>query len=401
MRHLPAALACLLLLVAGASAAQDSGDAERRLEKARNELEQISAERNKIEGKRGAAARELRKVDRKVGDAARELSAIERAIADEQQALAQLQEERDALRESLTAQRSALAAQLRAAYALGEDAPLKLLLSQDHVADGQRMLAYHGYLERARSRRIQSLTTQMQTLDELQQKVAAKRAQLDAALAQQSEQLATLQRARDKRAGTVAQLDSRYRDRGERQKALGRDVKSLEKLLARLRAAAEKAAKARAAAAAKARDKVATGKASTTPPPASRATGPQVGGLSWPLSGALLAGYGGTLPDGRRSDGVLIGSSPGAQVTAVADGQVVFADWMTGYGLIMIIDHGNGYMSLYAHNEALLRDVGDRVQRGDALARVGSSGGHGQPALYFELRHDGDPVDPKQWLQRR
>ena len=107
------------------------------------------------------------------------------------------------------------------------------------------------------------------------------------------------------------------------------------------------------------------------------------------------------MPDGRTSSGVLIGAAAGSPVNAVADGTVVFSEWMTGYGLILIIDHGNGYMSLYAHNDALLRDAGDRVRRGDPVAKVGSSGGHGRPALYFELRRNGQPVDPTTWLQRR
>ncbi|NZA27334.1 peptidoglycan DD-metalloendopeptidase family protein, partial [Luteimonas sp. SJ-92] len=121
----------------------------------------------------------------------------------------------------------------------------------------------------------------------------------------------------------------------------------------------------------------------------------------WPLSGTLLAGFGGRMPDGRASSGVLIGAAAGTPVQAVADGTVVFSEWMTGYGLIAIVDHGNGHMSLYAHNDALAREVGDRVRRGDAVGSVGSSGGQGQPALYFELRRDGKPIDPAAWLQKR
>jgi septal ring factor EnvC (AmiA/AmiB activator) len=111
--------------------------------------------------------------------------------------------------------------------------------------------------------------------------------------------------------------------------------------------------------------------------------------------------YGGTLPDGRKSEGVLIAAAAGTTVKAVADGRVVFSDWMNGYGLILIVDHGNGYMSLYAHNDALLRDAGDSVRRGDALASVGNSGGQGRAALYFELRRNGQPVNPDAWLKRQ
>ncbi|MFZ5657892.1 MAG: murein hydrolase activator EnvC family protein, partial [Pseudomonadota bacterium] len=130
------------------------------------------------------------------------------------------------------------------------------------------------------------------------------------------------------------------------------------------------------------------------------APAPQVGGLGWPVSGALLAGYGRTMPDGRRSDGLLIAAGAGSPVRAVADGTVVYAEWMTGYGLLAIVDHGNGYMSLYAHNDSLLRDAGATVRRGDPIATVGTSGGQGRAALYFELRRNGAPVDPGVWLRR-
>ena len=107
------------------------------------------------------------------------------------------------------------------------------------------------------------------------------------------------------------------------------------------------------------------------------------------------------MPDGRTSAGVLIGAANGSPVSAVADGTIVFSEWLTGYGLILIIDHGNGYMSLYAHNDGLLRDAGDAVKRGEAVASVGTSGGQERPALYFELRRNGSPVNPAGWLTRQ
>ena len=106
------------------------------------------------------------------------------------------------------------------------------------------------------------------------------------------------------------------------------------------------------------------------------------------------------MPDGSASSGMLIGAAAGTPVRAVADGQVVFAEWMSGYGLLCIVDHGNGYMSLYAHNDALMKDVGSSVKRGDAVGSVGNSGGQGRPALYFELRRSGKPVNPTVWLRR-
>ena len=206
----------------------------------------------------------------------------------------------------------------------------------------------------------------------------------------------------------VAGIDQQYRDKASREKALGRDAGALQRLVAQLRAAAARAA--REAAAAKARAEREAAKAShgrrpaSTPsrrPVAAAAPAQRVGGLGWPVAGSLLASYGGSLPDGRRSDGVLISAAAGTQVKAVADGTVVFADWMTGYGMILIVDHGNGYMSLYAHNDGLLREAGDAVKRGDPVATVGSSGGQERPALYFELRRNGSPVNPSGWLTRQ
>jgi septal ring factor EnvC (AmiA/AmiB activator) len=392
-------LILVALLPAGPASAQNSRETERKLERARSELRDIASERRKLEGQRGAAARELRQADEQVGKSSRTLRETESALAQQNAALAELQRRRDALRGGLGRQREELAGLLRAAYKLGDDAPLKVLLAQDSVADANRDLAYHRYLQRDRARRIAGLTAQLSELDRIERDIADKRAQLDATREDSRKELTMLERQRREHAALIAQLDRRYRDRNSREKALGRDVKALERLLAQLRAAAARAARQRqAATAASAGRGSAAGRRATTMASAAPIT---VGGLGWPVSGALLAGYGGTMPDGRSSEGVLIGAAIGSPVRAVADGQVVYAEWMTGYGLLLIVDHGNGYMSLYAHNDALLKDAGDPVKRGDAIGSVGSSGGQGRPALYFELRRNGQPVNPNVWLQKR
>lgn len=397
MRIAPALLAVLLLAASGAPGAQNSREAEKKLERVRTELKNVAAERRKLEGQRGEASRKLREADEQVGRSSRVLRDTTNALNREQKALVELQRRREALQSSLAGKREELEKLLRAAYKVGGDAPLKVLLAQDRVADAQRTLTYHRYLQRDRARRIQALSAELQELDTLEQEIVAKRSELDATQRNQRAQLTQLERARRERASLVVQLEQRYEDRADREKALGRDAKALQQLLAKLRAAAAKAAAQRAA------SKPKPGSSTSTPLRKAVVSGPplQVGGLSWPLSGALLAGYGGTLPDGRSSEGVLIGAAAGSTVKAVADGRVVFSDWMNGYGLILIVDHGNGYMSLYAHNDALLRDAGDAVQRGDPVASVGNSGGQGRPALYFELRRNGQPVNPNSWLQKR
>lgn len=419
MTHRFATLCVAFALVFAAIApapAQSQREAERKLQRLRGELKDIARERRKLEDARGEAARKLREADEQVGKSSRSLDQTMTALQREEAALADLQRQRDDMRQRLGQQRQQLTALVRASYQMGGDAPLKVLLSQDRVADANRALAYHRYLQGDRARRIATLSTDLKALDEVERDITARRALLDATRTQQRAKVDALARDRKANAALTADLDQRYQDRSAREKALGQDARSLETLLANLRAAAaraeaERRAEARRVAAEQAAQKKAAaargpgGKplppATAPPPVVANAPALKVGGLGWPLSGNLLARFGGRMPDGRSSSGVLIGAPTGSTVTAVADGSVVFSEWMTGYGLILIIDHGNGYMSLYAHNESLLRDAGDKVRRGDAVAKVGTSGGQGTPALYFELRRNGQPVDPSSWLQRR
>jgi septal ring factor EnvC (AmiA/AmiB activator) len=401
-----AVLVVVLVLGFGAHA-QNSSDAQRKLDKAQRELKAVAAERRKIEGQRGSASKELRTLDEKLGRSSRALHDVEGQLAQQREQLAQLQQRRDTLQSSLGAQRRELAALLRSAYTIGRAAPLKLMLAQDSVASAARLLTWHRYLQRDRAQRIATLSAELQELEAVEQRIAAEQQALDTTRERQRGQLAQLQGDRKTHAKEVAQLDARYQDKRSREKALGSDVAGLKKLLVQLRAAAARAEAERRAAAERAaredREARAAGKpAPVRSKPTVVASTPalRVGGLGWPLSGNLLASYGGKLPDGGNSSGLLIGAAAGTPVKAVADGTVVFSDWMNGYGLILIVDHGNGYMSLYAHNEALLRDTGERVKRGDAVASVGNSGSSGATALYFELRRNGDPVNPNTWLKK-
>ena len=397
------AIALLALAMPGVASAQDQRDTEQRLQKVRSELKAVASERRQLEGARGDASRKLREADEQVGGVQRALRQTESTLQRDSASLAQMQAERTRLAGDLGAKQAEISRLLRAAQLAGDDAPLKAMLAQDRLAEVERSLTYQGYLQRGRVQRIRMLAAELQRIDVLEREIDARRSALASERRQQAVQLAQLESARQQRAGTLAGIDRQYQDKASREQALGRDAKALQGLLAQLRSAAARAAREAARAKADAAKRAATG---NKPARAKRTTvaavpALRVGGLGWPVSGGLLAGYGGRLPDGRRSDGVLIAAAAGSAVKAVADGTVVFADWMTGYGNILIIDHGNGYMSLYAHNDGLLRDAGDAVKRGDAVASVGTSGGQDQPALYFELRRDGAPVNPSTWLTRQ
>jgi septal ring factor EnvC (AmiA/AmiB activator) len=406
MRRALAVCALTLLLATGTVDAQSSRDTQRKLERVQRELKDVASQRRQIAGQRSDASRQLRSADEQLGHSGRALSDTQVQLARQQASLQTLQQRRDALQATLGARRRELAGLLRAAYAVPAAAPLQAMLSQDRVADASRVLTLHAYLQRDRARRIAALTAQLQTLDTLEAQITQTRAQLAATQQTQRAQLAQLQRDRRARATTVAQLDAQYRDRADREQSLSRDAQGLETVLAQLRAAAAREAQRKAAAARAMAAQRAAASAQGRPlprPPSpviANAAPLQVGGLGWPVAGSLLAHFGGALPDGGTSEGVLIAAPAGTPVKAVANGRVVFADWMNGYGLLLIIDHGNGNMSLYAHNEALLRDVGAMITRGQPVASVGNSGSSGRTALYFELRRNGQPVDPVGWLQK-
>lgn len=359
---------------------QRETEAAKKLEQVRAQIRALTQQQRQLEGERGEAARAVREADQQVGAAVRALRQTEAAIATREAELSKLERDQAALEQRLSSQRETLAALVRSAYALGRHEQLKVLLAQDRVADLARAMAYHRYLQADRSERIRGLMDELQALADLTRQVEARRAELLATRNTQQRQLAELEGQRAQRRALVAELDARHKDSAARIAALGRDERALMQLLERLRDALADVPR-----------QLEDGR-----PFAQRR-----GALPWPLSGALLTGFGGKLPDGRASEGWLIAGTAGAEVRAISHGRVAFADWLKGYGLIVIVDHGDGWMSLYAHNDALLRDAGDWVRAGDPLASVGSSGGQGRAALYFELRQNSKPVDPRNWLQRR
>lgn len=370
---------------ADAAPAQDDraareAEAERQLARVRKEIAELGAARQALEGERGDAARTLREADQAVDRESRALRGIDARIGEQELELAKLETARQGLETRLGAQREALAALLRSAYALGRHEQLKLLLAQDRIESLARVLAYHRYFQRDRVSRIDSLMAELADLAAVVRQVNAQREALDASRVAQQAQLAGLEAQREERRALLAALEARFKDTDSRLKALGRDEQALVGLLERLHDIF-----------ADIPDRI-----DATQPFAQRRSR-----LTAPLKGKTLVGFGGTLPDGRTSHGWLIAAESGAPIRAVAHGRVAFADWLKGYGLIVILDHGEGWMSLYAQNDSLQREVGEWVDAGDVLASAGSSGGQTRAALYFELRRGGRPVDPRGWFSAR
>lgn len=373
------ALAAPAALAQGApERAQQEAAAQKRLDTLRAQIKAIAKEQRALETERGDAAKSLREADGKVNEAVRALRRTEAGIATQELELQQLEEKKARLESGLSEQREALAALVRSAYALGRHEQLKLLLAQDRMSDLARVLAYHRYFQADRQQRITGLLAELRELAAVAQQIVDQRQILEAARLQQQTELDALEAQRRERAGVLATVESLFKDRAARLAALGRDEKAVLKLLEQLRDAVADIPR----------------QVDDNRPFATRR-----GQLGRPLTGTALATFGGRLPDGRASDGLLIAGTAGAEVRAIAPGRIAYSDWLKGYGLLTIVDHGDGWMSLYAFNDALLKDVGDWVRGGEPLATVGSSGGQGRPALYFELRRNGQPQDPKPWLR--
>ena len=397
-------LACLLCCFASsqvvaettAQRAQKAAAAQKQLQQTSARIKALAEEQKKIESERSDASQALREVDGKVSGTQRSLHALETQIAEQREALEDLREKRLALENSLSRQRAELATLIRSAYALGRHAQLKLLLEQDRLSDLARVLAYHRYFQRDRQQRITGISVELQSLAQVGEQIEATQAELVATRDRQKSELATLAEQRRERGKVVSSLDSKFRDRKARITALGRDEKSTVVLLERLRKLMAQMPKPVA-------KPGKPGKPGNSSRPTLKPSGIgsamiPTGPLKLPLAGSMLAGYGGVMPDGHKSQGWLIAGNPGAEVHAVSAGRVAYADWLKGYGLLIIIDHGNGYMTLYAFNDALLKNTGDSVRAGETISTVGSSGGQGRSALYFELRRNGQPQDPRSWL---
>jgi septal ring factor EnvC (AmiA/AmiB activator) len=385
MRGLALALATLLFVATvGAQPADDAARADKeretrqQLERVRAEIRALTEQQRATQDERSDAIDALRDQDLAINAVAREIEQLDAAATHQQQELDGLERQRQELATTLAAQRAALAALLRSAYALGRNEELKLLLQQDDVAAIARVLAYHRYFQRARVDRIDGLLADLADLARIEDTIRTRTTELDATRARHAGERERLEAERAARAQLVAGIEARLAEQRARIAALGKDEAALKGLLEELR-------------------DVFADIPRTLAGDVSFAS--QKGRLQWPLDGPLLGKFGQVDRTGRKNAGWLIGAETGSRVHAIARGRVAFADWFRGYGMLLILDHGDGWFSLYGCNEALLKDVGDWVNAGEIIANSGASGVHGTPALYFELRRRSDAVNPAGWLR--
>ena len=363
------------------SLAADSGKAAEqaeRLQQLRMRIGELKNELLSMHGRKNALDAELEKAEKEFGTVASDLRLLDRKIGQSLTRLDELGREREEHRKNLQAVQITLARELRSAYVLGQQQQVKLLLNQDDPTAIARLMTYYGYLSRARADRIRGITSVLDELALIEQQVSEQKSGLeklkDAKIAE-SDRLKQIQANRKR---VLARLQAQLREKSDELGALQRDEKNLQQLVDSLRRALREV------------------QPSTAP---SKSISPLKGKLVWPVEGRIGMPFGAVQADGKlRSRGVLINASAGADVHAIARGQVVFADWLRGFGLLLIIDHGKGYMSLYGYNRSLFKEVGDRVESGDLIATVGDSGGRERSGLYLELRKNGRPFDPLPWF---
>jgi murein hydrolase activator len=385
-------IACAITLSATAlipaQAAQDTkaesqqAEAKQQLADLRAKMQTLTKEQADTAARRDSANATLAKQSDAVAAAARAVRDTDAQIAAKQQQLDQLQTQRNTLNQSLDSQRAAIADLLRATYTLGQGSDLRLLLGDEDIARIARSLAYSKYFQQDRVQKVQDLMTQLTKLQDLENQITTEQQALQATRTERQQQAGALEQQRKTQQQLASQIDAQYKNEAQKLGAMKQNEQSLNDLLVTLQKAIDEAAREAAR------------KARANPTVPSGGTGKALanirGNLPWPAAG----------PVHSFGNGVLIGAPRGSEVHAVAAGRVVYAHFMRGYGQLIILSHGNGWLSMYGNNETLLHGVGDDVAAGESLGTAMLTTGDSN-GVYFELRHNGQPVDPRTWLSQK
>lgn len=370
LRLLPLLLALVIEPAASQSASQTGAELDQLKQQITKLEKQIDAEL----GDRKSLQRELRDNDREIAELSLKQKDLELRIRSLKTRAGDLDQRRKQLQQQVAQSRAQIETLLREQYQQGRQPRLKLLLSNRSPSDLDRMMHYYEGLSGAIKVRADEFSGQLSDLATTNADIDANEAELNSEGELLKQQQKALETARIKRVKTLARIESSIDKKRGKVAELNADVVRLQKLLEDINRSVDLM-------------ELASG---------SEAFAKTRGKLPWPVKGPLLQRFGSE----RSRDGIVIAVETGNTVYAVHPGRVIFSEWLRGYGLLIIVDHGEGYMSLYGHNQSLLRQTGDWVAAGDGIAVSGSSGGYAQPALYFSIRQKAKSVDPIKWLQR-
>lgn len=401
IRGLLVAVALGCALVASSAQARQDGKSGSEQADAKQKLADIQAKMNALAkqqadtaARRDSANAELAKQAAALATAARAVHQTDTELAAKQRQLDDLQQQQATLKKSLDSQHAAIGELLRATYALGQGSDLRLLLGDEDVAQISRALMYSKYFQQDRVQRVQQLMADLTKLQELQTAITAEQQSLEATRDRRQQQAKTLAQQRLAQQKLAADTDAQYKDQAQKLAALKQNAQALNELVAKLQKAIDDAAReaqAQAAAAREAARRNHPGKNAPPPPiDVGKASANIRGNLPWPAAGVV----------NTFGNGVLIKAAGGSEVHAVARGKVIYAGFLRGYGMLLIVNHGNGWLSMYGNNETLLHGVGDQVEAGAAIGTASPTTGV-NTGVYFELRRDNQPVDPRSWLSQR
>lgn len=368
---------CLYLALSGTAHANDQAEYEARMQALQETIEQLQQELKKTQGSRDELKEQLEASESDIGELLKKIERIESDLEQQDQDLQSLKQQRNKLNQSRVVQQQAVSEQVRAAYVLGQQSQVKLLLNQESPQRVARLLRYYDFWLEARTDKIERYLNTLAELDQLEPRIIEKTANLARnrdRLKAQHERLAERQSARRQ---TLAALNQRIRSADQELADLQQDRARLQALL----------------------DEMVAAVADLEMPGGDTPFSQRKGRLPWPAQGSLRHRFGSAQLDGQITrNGIVISAAEGEPVFAVHHGRVVFSDYLRGHGLLLIVDHGEGYMSLYAHNQSLYKETGEWVSAGETIASVGSTGGQAQAGLYFEIRHRGKPTNPAPWL---
>jgi septal ring factor EnvC (AmiA/AmiB activator) len=372
-----AGLSLLLFVAQPAPAARDAGKTEDELARVQKQIRTLETQTRRDQAKRKDLDKQLRTAEEEASRLRGQLTSTRRQLAIASRKLADLNRQLEKTRAELERQRGELAAQLRLVHISEGNELLRVSLNQQDPRALGRHLTWLGYLARHRSELLGSVQASLESLDRDRIAVEQQQAELASLEGRRRQQLAGLEQARSTRASVLGDLDRQLRSGNQQLSRARTEARTLQNLLRELERQIARNQNGPAV-----------------------APGKPLGKGRWPVKGSLLADYGQTRAGGQlRWDGVLISASAGSDVVAVRNGRVVYADWLPGLGQLLVLDHGGGYLSLYGHNQDLVHKVGEQVAAGDVIAHVGDTGGQARPALYFEVRRNGKPQNPHQWVK--
>jgi len=362
------------------------------LNKVESDINEVKQDMQRLSQQKDTLQDLLADIEKRYGETAASLKKLQTQIEQKRQSLDKIWQDMLGYQSEIDRLNKELAGQIRAAYVMGQKEKLKLLLNQQDPALSSRMMVYFNYINKERLKKLADIEAAVQRLDQLDKQKQTETELLEQDLERKKSEQAALDEARKQRNELLVQIGNDFSSSEQQLSQLQESENRLKSLMASLPITEEELAVD-----AEHAKELSTSVENSSEPMSDFSI--LKGKLPWPVKGRLAQKFGSPRTEGTW-DGVLIDASEGMEIKAVTRGKVVYAEWLRGYGLLIIIDHGQGYMTLYAFNQSLYKRMGDLVEAGDVIASVGQSGGRRQAGLYFGIRKKGVPIDPLEWCRR-